>query len=192
MTPVDYALLAQRAYSDAPTVGQADSASRMCVYGDVHAFRGTDDVASFVHDFDLALATVPGLGNLHAGFWSAWQVIRDKCLSMPAPSAIAGHSLGAALAILCAAEWSLRGHVVPVYAFEPPRMFGDAAMQDLLAATRVPWFATRNGLDVVTQVPPGLTLPGPLTRIGRPSFSLDNLTDHGIGRVIEALASTGA
>lgn len=188
MQPVDYALLAQRAYTDAPTVGQAESASRMHVYGDVHVFRGSDDLASFIADADCDTIPVEGLGKLHKGFYGALTAIMPQCLALPRPSAVAGHSLGAAMAIIYAAVLAQLGHVVPVYAFEPPRLCGDAAMQDLLAATRVPWFATRNGLDVVTQVPPGLTLPGPLTKIGRPSFSLDNLTDHGMGRVIAALA----
>ena len=95
------------------------------------------------------------------------------------------------MAIIYGAVLAQLGHVVPVYAFEPPRLCADAAMQDLLAANKVPWFATRNGLDIVTQVPPELSLPGPLTKIGTPSFSLDNATDHGMGRVIEALSSIG-
>lgn len=187
MKPVDYALLAQRAYADAPTVGLADSASRMHVYGDVHVFRGSDDLASFIADADCDVIAVEGLGSIHKGFYGALAAILPECLAFPRPSAVVGHSLGAAMAIIYAAVLAQLGHVVPVYAFEPPRLCGDAAMQDLLAANKVPWFATRNGLDVVTQVPPGLTLPGPLTKIGKPSFSLDNLTDHGIGRVIDAL-----
>lgn len=188
MKPVDYALLAQRAYADAPTVGWADSASRMHVYGDVHVFRGTDDLAAWLADLECDVIAVEGLGKLHKGFYGALAAILPQCLALPRPSAVAGHSLGAAMAIIYVAVLAQLGHVVPVYAFEPPRLCSDAAMQDLLAVTRVPWFATRNGLDVVTQVPPGLSLPGPLTKIGKPSFSLDNLTDHGIGRVIAALA----
>lgn len=187
MNPVDYARFAERSYSDAPTVGQADSASRMHVYGDVHVFRGTDDVASWVHDFDVALVDIPGLGKLHAGFWSAWQAIRDECLALPVPSAIAGHSLGAALAILCAAEWALRGHVVPVYAFEAPRLCADDTLAHVFRDFAIPFYGTRNGLDLVTQVPPELSCPRVLTCIGKPSMPFDNLTDHGIARVVEAL-----
>ena len=191
MRPVDYALLAQRAYTDAPTVGKVDSASRMHVYGDVHVFRGSDDLASFIADADCDVIAVEGLGRIHKGFYGALAAILPQCLALPRPSAVVGHSLGADMAIIYAAVLAQLGHVVPVYAFEPPRLCGDAAMQDLLAATRVPWFATRNGNDIVTQVPLDLSLPGPLTKIGTPSFSLDNVTDHGIGRVIAALSSTG-
>jgi triacylglycerol lipase len=183
---VDYARLAARSYSDEPTVGQADSASRMHVYGDVHVFRGSDDLASWVHDFDVALVDVPGLGKLHAGFWAAWQAIRSECLALPAPSAIAGHSLGGALAII-AAEWALLGHVVPVYAFEPPRVAGDDTLTHVYRDFAIPFYGTRNGNDLVTQVPPELSCPRVLTCIGKPSMPFDNLSDHSIERVIEAL-----
>lgn len=191
MNIVDYALLAQRAYADAPTVGKANSASRMHVYGDVHVFRGTDDFASWLADLNCDVIAVEGLGKIHKGFYGALAAILPECLDLPRPSAVVGHSLGAAMAIIYAAVLAQLGHVVPVYAFEPPRLCGDAAMQDLLAANKVPWFATRNGNDIVTQVPLDLSLPGPLTKIGKPSFSLDNVTDHSIGRVIAALSSTG-
>ena len=191
MNPVDYALLAKCAYTDAPTVGKADSASRMHVYGDVHVFRGTDDFAAWLADLNCDVIAVEGLGRIHKGFYGALAAILPECLDLPRPSAVVGHSLGGAMAIIYAAVLAQLGHVVPVYAFEPPRICADAAMQDLLAANKVPWLATRNGLDIVTQVPPELSLPGPLTRIGTPSFSLDNATDHGMGRVIEALESTG-
>jgi triacylglycerol lipase len=189
MKPVDYALLAKRSYADAPTVGRVDSASRMHVYGDVHVFRGSDDLASWAHDFDIAVVDVPGLGKIHAGFWAAWLAIRDECMALPAPKAIVGHSLGGALAIICAADWALQGVTIPVFAFEPPRLCCDNTMQALLLAKQVPFYATRNGHDLVTQVPPEMTLPGPMTQIGKGVLPFDNVEDHSIDRVIGALAA---
>jgi len=191
VSPIDYALLAQRAYTDAPTIGKPDSASRMHVYGDVHVFRGTDDFSAWLADLNCDVIAVEGLGRIHKGFYGALAAILPECLDLPRPSAVVGHSLGGAMAIIYGAVLAQLGHVVPVYAFEPPRLCADAAIQDLLAANKVPWFATRNGLDIVTQVPPELSLPGPLTKIGTPSFSLDPIEDHGMGRVIEALANVG-
>ncbi|OOG61435.1 hypothetical protein B0E46_15775 [Rhodanobacter sp. B04] len=187
MKPVDFALLSARAYTDAPTIGQPDSASRMHLYGNVHVFRGSDDIDSWLHNFDIELVDVPNLGKLHAGFWNAWQAIRLECLALPPPYAVAGHSLGAALAIICAAEWAVRDVSVPVYAFEPPRLCGDEVMANLLLTVTVPFCATRNGRDLVTEVPLELTLPGPLTLIGAPSMPVDNIVDHNINRVISAL-----
>ncbi|GGA00364.1 lipase family protein [Dyella caseinilytica] len=192
MTPYDFALLAKQAYTDAPTVGSADSASRMHVYevddfGTVHVFRGSDDMASWEADFDIATTDVWGLGKVHAGFYAALAAILPACLALPRPKAIAGHSLGAALAILYAGVLAQQGCIVPVYAFEPPRLCADSGLQKLLFDKCVPWIATRNGNDIVTQVPISMTLPGPLRLIGSPSAPVDNATDHSIDRVIAAL-----
>lgn len=187
MNPIDYALLAQRAYTDAPTVGQADSASRMHIYGDVHVFRGTDDLASWLADLDCDVIAVEGLGKIHKGFYGALATILPQCLALPRPSAVVGHSLGAAMAIIYAAVLAQLGHVVPVYAFEPPRLCADDTMRSLFHAQQVPWFASRNGHDIVTQVPLTLGLPGPLTSIGHASMPFVNEIDHNMGRVIAAL-----
>lgn len=187
MKLVDFALLAKRAYTDAPTIGRADSASRMHVYGDVHVFRGSDDVASWLTDVDARTTDVWGLGKVHAGFYGALAAILPACLAQPRPTAIAGHSLGAAMAILYAAVLAQLGAVVPVYAFEPPRLCADDGLATVIRAKQVPWYACRNGRDVVTQVPPAMTLPGALTPIGTSVFPFDNATDHSIDRVIAAL-----
>lgn len=190
MKPVDYARLAQRCYTDAPTVGDVDSASRMHVYGDVHCFRGSDNVLAWLHDANCTPVNVAGLGKVHSGFWSALSAILPGCLALPRPAAITGHSLGAAMAILYAGVLAHLGSVVPVFAFEPPRLCGDIELALLMTAWRVPFYATRNGNDVVTQIPLGMTLPGPITDIGKPVLPFDNIHDHDISRVIEALAET--
>jgi len=187
--PIDYALLAERAYTDAPTVGKADSASRMHVYGDIHVFRGTDDVLSVLADADCEIADVHGMGRVHAGFYRALAVILPACLALPRPVAVTGHSLGAAMAVIYAAVLAQLGCVVPVYAFEPPRLCADGVMADLFRGKQVPWYATRNGNDLVTQIPWMLTLPAPLTHIGQAALPIDNIADHGINRVIVALGA---
>jgi predicted lipase len=194
MKPVDFAMLAKRAYSDTPTIGLVNSASRMHGYfvagvGNVHVFRGSDDIASWMADFDVATVDVWGMGKVHAGFYGALAAILPACLAMPKPAAIAGHSLGAAMAILYAGVWALRGEAIPVYAFEPPRLCADTMLQSLLFEKQVPWFACRNGKDIVTQVPRSMTLPGLLKDIGSPAGPFDNPADHNIDRVISALAA---
>lgn len=187
MNPVDYARLAQRCYTDAPTIGDPDSASRMHVYGDVHCFRGSDDVLAFLHDADCRPLNVAGFGKVHCGFWHALSAILPACLALPRPTAVTGHSLGAAMAILYAAVLARLNCIVPVYAFEPPRMCLDATLGLFLAHTKVPVYATRNGNDVVPRIPLGMSLPVTLRRIGEPALPFDNVQDHDIGRVIDAL-----
>ena len=187
MNPYDFALLAKRAYSDAPTVGKADSASRMHVYGDVHVFRGSDDSASWRADLDCSAVEVFGWGKIHAGFFGAYAAIMPACMGLPAPSASAGHSLGAPLCVFHSLAWAERGVIVPIYAFEPPKFCLDGVMADLIKSKGIPFYACRNGHDLVTQVPPNMTLPGPLIQIGKPALPVDNIVDHDINRVISAL-----
>jgi hypothetical protein len=187
MQPVDFARLAQRAYTDAPTVGLAGSASRMHVYDGVHVFRGTDNFGSLVADGDISVIDVAGLGRVHAGFYAALAAILPACLALPRPTAIAGHSLGAAMAVLYGGVLALLGDAVPIYAFEPPRVTMDGTLNALLIGSTVPWFATRNGRDVITQVPPSFQHAGPITAIGRAVLPFDNLGDHAIARIVEAL-----
>jgi hypothetical protein len=189
VNPVDYARLAQRAYTDVPTIGDVNSASRMHVYGDVHCFRGSDDIMSFIYDADGRPLNVVGFGKVHSGFWHALSAILPACLALPPPAAVTGHSLGAAMAILYGAVLARLGCVVPVYAFEPPRLCFDGTLAAFLDAVKVPVYATRNGNDVVPDIPLGLTLPATLTRIGHASLPFDNIQDHSIGRVVEALAA---
>jgi triacylglycerol lipase len=187
MSPAYYARLAAQAYRDAPTIGRSDSASRMHVYGDVHVFRGTDNADSWVHDLDIECVEVPGLGRVHAGFWGALNEILPDCLKLPTPSAVVGHSLGAAMAILYGAELLQRGWRGQVYAFEPPRICADHTLETLVAAHPGMFFSYRNGRDLVTEVPPELSQPVQLLRVGRSFLPFANLTDHRIEHVIDAL-----
>lgn len=189
MMPVDYARLAQRAYTDVPTVGDVNSASRMHVYDGVHVFRGSDNILAWLHDADCRPLNVIGFGKVHSGFWHALSAILPACLALPRPTAVAGHSLGAAMAILYGAVLARLGCVVSVYAFEPPHLCFDGTLAAFLAAVKVPVYATRNGNDVVPDIPLGLSLPAMLDRIGHPVFPFDNIEDHDIRRVVEALAA---
>jgi triacylglycerol lipase len=62
----DFALLAQEAYSAPPDIGKADSASRAIVRtteaGLCVAFRGSDDIDSWLHDLDAIPVSVRAWG----------------------------------------------------------------------------------------------------------------------------------
>jgi len=191
MTPRDYALLAQEAYSAAPDIGKADSASRAIVRqttaGLVVAFPGTDNVPGWLADLDIRLVSVEGVGDVHRGFWGAWQAIALPVISAigEQPVTLVGHSLGAAIAILAAVSLTLAGKPpAAVYGFEPPRVSSGMGVRTLLA--KVPVHLYKNGNDVVPDVPPGLNHAALLAHIGKPALPIANVQDHMIARVIEA------
>ncbi|PVX77153.1 lipase family protein [Paraburkholderia unamae] len=187
----DYAVLAQEAYSAAPDIGVADSASRAIVRhtaaGLCIAFRGTDDVASFAADFDIAPLDVPGVGTVYTGFWRAWEAMELGVLAAAAgqPVTLCGHSLGAALALCAAAAMVVGGNApAAVYGFEPPRVGVDLGIRAALA--NVPVHLFKNGNDIVCDVPPGGHHAALLIPIGKATLPWGNLIDHEIARVIAA------
>lgn len=187
-----YALLAQEAYVAAPDIGVETSASRAIIRqtddGLCVVFPGTDNLACFAADFDIEPFDVAGVGKVYKGFWDAWSAIELPVMACAAgqPVTLVGHSLGAAMALMCAA-WMTAGGNPPaaVYGFEPPRVGVDDGIRTVLA--NVPVYLFRNGNDVVTQLPPAGIHAADLKDIGAPALPFDNLTDHQIARVIAAL-----
>lgn len=125
---------------------------------------------------------VKGLG------WVIEQIIADTIDDAKAGRLLfIGHSLGAALALRCAAYFVSLGYPpAGVYAFEPPRC-GGARLRKLLR--QIPTFITRDGNDPVTQVPCLYSLPAPVTKIGLPK--LDPFRCHRIAVVTEDLEQAG-
>ncbi|RQV01117.1 lipase family protein [Burkholderia cenocepacia] len=194
MTPRDYALLAQEAYSAKPDIGKADSASRAIVRqtaaGLVVAFPGTDNVDSVVADLDVHPIDVIGVGQVHHGFWSVWTAIASPVLAAVGgrPVTLVGHSLGAAIAIMAASAMVAAGGAPSaVYGFEPPRVSTNGSIAALLA--KVPLNLYKNGNDIVPELPPDWQHAGAIQPIGRATLPFPNITDHAIARVIAALTA---
>jgi len=192
MIPRDYALLAQEAYSSAPDIGVESSASRAIVRntddGLCVVFPGTDNLACYAADFDITPLDVAGVGKVYKGFWDAWKAISLPIVAVAAgqPVTLVGHSLGAALALMCAAYMTVGGNPPKaVYGFEPPRVGVDLGIRTALA--NVPVHLYRNGNDVVPDLPPGGNHAALLIAIGKAALPFPNLTDHEIARVIKAL-----
>ena len=185
MTPYDYCLIAQEAYTATPDIGVVNSASRAIVRHTANglciAFRGSDDIASWLADLHAAPLDVPGIGWFHEGFWNAWQAMLVDTLAAIGGQSVTlvGHSLGAALALACACDMTEAGNPpAAVYAFEPPRVSPDGNVANLLAG--VPLYLCRNGIDVVPEVPPLWQHAGPVHAIGK---ARGPITDHLIENV---------
>ena len=194
MNALDYAQLAQEAYTAAPDIGQADSASRAIVRqtagGLVIAFPGSDNDACWETDFDAIEEPVAGVGTLHRGFWEAYQAIAPQVAAAIGDQAVTfvGHSLGAALAIMAAVSQTIAGKPpAAVYGFEPPRVCPDLSVATLLRDVPVTLF--KNGNDIVPDVPFGWSHAALLTHIGTAELPFPNTLDHNLDKVIAALAS---
>jgi hypothetical protein len=192
MIPRDFALLAQEAYSAAPDIGKADSASRAIIRntaaGLVIAFPGTDNADCLEVDLDFVPVTVPGVGEVHGGFWKAWQAISVPVLATinGKPVTLVGHSLGAAIAIMAAIEMTVSGNPpAAVYGFEPPRVSPNGNVAALLAGVKMDLY--QNGNDIVPELPPEWSHAAPVIPIGKPAFPFSNFVDHELARVIASL-----
>ena len=191
MTPLDAARLAKRAYTDFPTFGQPGGAGRAVMYGSAVGFPGTDNLACWLADLDALADDVTGMGPVHSGFWEAYQEIAAPLMGLHQVEVTLGHSEGAALALIYAAQLCLAGRAPKaVYAFEPPRVSADGTLAKLFAAHGVELHLFRNGEDVVPLVPRLVhdwQHPGPLQAIGKASLPIPNVEDHLIDNVIAAL-----
>lgn len=127
-------------------------------------FRGTIEVLDMASDSLVPAVRWPGPGHVHLGFKLAldglWPQVESWLRELHEPVFLAGHSLGGALATLAAAR-CLADPRLPdpagLYTCGSPRV-GDAAFGrslDGLLHCRIV-----NDRDVVTTVPPPLSLPG--------------------------------
>lgn len=189
-----YALLAQKAYQLPPHIGAEASAARAIIEtmpdGLTVAFPGTNNIACWLADLDVALTYVRGLGRLHAGFWGAYASIEGPLMEQ-SPKVTTGHSEGADLALLYGGALCLAGKPPKaIYAFEPARVSVDATLAKLFAQHGVKLLLTQNGEDVVPMVPRLLHAwqhPAELVKIGAASEPIPNIEDHLIENVIKAL-----
>lgn len=196
MTPHDYAILAQQAYTAIPTIGALDSAARIVLnnmpVGLVLAIPGTNNMACLNADLDALVHDAGVFGNVHAGIWKAFAGVWPDVEKL-APVALTGHSEGAAGAIYLAAQLAVAGKAPKVvHAFEPPRTSIDEKLAAVFKQFGIELRIYHHGRDVVPMVP--VPIPGEdwqhagvVTQFGKPTMIFPNLDDHEISAVIADL-----
>ena len=137
-------------------------------------------IADLKADVDIRLADWPSGGKVHRGFKEALEEVWFDLLpyikqldSRGCKIWITGHSLGAALATLCASRY---GNIQGTYCFGSPRVGNDVFMENL----DVKIYRIVNNDDIVARVPP----PGAYAHVGELKF-IDSdgiIRDHMIER----------
>lgn len=129
-------------------------------------FRGTDSKINWLSNFCFAKKTIP-YGNsesnirVHCGFLENYKSIRSNIHKLiPDDSCkiiVTGHSMGAALAVLCAVDlqYNFIHHDIEVYLFGCPRV-GNAAFAKSYNKRIFKTLRVSCGNDIVTKLPPAI------------------------------------
>ncbi|WP_438445254.1 lipase family protein [Gorillibacterium sp. sgz5001074] len=182
----------------APRLGfAAESAARY-----VLAFRGTEDWEDLRRDASFAQTAYPyvnGAGFTHRGFTELYASVREQVQQLirriPAgkPLYVTGHSLGGAIAALCALDAATSRRIpVYLYTFGSPKP-GNADFASALDARVKSHLRIFNPKDLVTVLPPALLLFYRYEHGGRPvplPFNRPNpFSNHSMAAYAQALCS---
>jgi hypothetical protein len=136
----------------------------------VVSFRGSDNIRNWIDNIDItktdAYPKCDGC-RVHTGFYKAWNSVKDDVVkevqrlheaNSSANIFVTGHSLGAAVAALCAVELgassqSLSFPIAGVYTYGEPRVGNDQFAKFYMTGTQVSWRVT-HWRDIVPHLPP--------------------------------------
>lgn len=121
------------------------------------AFRGSNDLKDVLTDISAYKVKRDRFeGKLHNGFIDSWESLRPFVLDKVSKTKnvyVTGHSLGAAIATLCATELKVNKiNLKPVYTFGQPRI-GNSDWKKYFDSTGVNLTRIVNGYDAVARVP---------------------------------------
>ncbi len=128
------------------------------------AFRGTDSNINRFYNLCFAKKVIPYDNydtdiRVHSGFLATYKSVRSRILPLIPEEAekvvVTGHSLGAALSVLCAVDvqYNFKSKDVEAYLFGCPRV-GNKAFAKSYDKRVFKTMRVSNGNDVVTKIPP--------------------------------------
>jgi triacylglycerol lipase len=144
------------AFVDGSMIGYVVSVEDACVI----AFRGTDDVGDWIANLDRRAVRTPH-GEVHRGFHDSYQRLKSQITSIieseqPEQLWITGHSLGGALAVVCAYDLAANEdkEINGLVTFGQP-MVVRSEMADHLDDVLLGKFAHYvHAMDLVPRIPP--------------------------------------
>ena len=197
MTPREWALMAQAAYTAQPDIGLEASAGRVVFKhtpdGLVLSIPGTNNLACAEADAEAIPHDTGALGRVHKGIWDAFDTVWGDVANLDV-HALVGHSEGACGALFLAGRLCLLGKPPKiVWAWEPPRASIDNKLRDVLSAHNVELHIMWHGEDIVPLMPPDLLFlnwrhPGPVTRFGKASSEIANVSDHLLENILSDIS----
>jgi hypothetical protein len=149
------------------------------------AFRGTEKrVADWLTDLN-AVGTTKSYGRVHRGFWAAFQGVADlldaAITDLGSPKLVlTGHSLGGALAVIAAAEWSGKYPIQSIYTYGQPAVGKGHFPEFMRQNYDSLFYRFVNDDDIVPMVPPLYRHTGQLYHLG-PGNELKNRTESIFG-----------
>lgn len=151
--------------------------------------RGTDEVSDWVTNARVLPWHVERVGWCHSGFIKTAQKVFSKMLAVSLQEdaderyfQFTGHSLGGAIALGCAAYFTLYG-IKPLSVCT----FGAPAIGKLKILNDTDVVCYRYGKDVVPQVPLLMSHPRNRISVGEPSKKYWNVSDHDMSNYLAAL-----
>ncbi|KAJ0416363.1 Alpha/Beta hydrolase protein [Aspergillus carlsbadensis] len=172
------------ATGNCPTVQAADTTTlsefyEECEYGDVAgfvaadttnslivvSFRGSRTIDTWIANLDFGKDSIDLCSGceVHGGFWRSWEVVADDITS-GIESALAtypgytvvftGHSFGAAVATLGAAQLRNAGYAIELYPYGSPRVGNEELVQYI--TNQGSTYRVTHTNDIVPRLPPML------------------------------------
>jgi predicted lipase len=170
----------------------------------VVAFRGSEEtgLADWITNLKFFQNEYPYAGSgsgaeVHRGFLEAYTSVREAVINMVKNAAqkrviCTGHSLGGALAALCAidVQHNVAGKTVACYTFGSPKV-GNKAFAELYDRSVPDTFRLVNGADGVPRLPPGPYYHvGQLQQYGQADASLAEVAEAVVDHLPNAYIKT--